>query len=66
MEKAASASYGRLKEEMWCQTVALLDRREGPEVGAKQAGRELQRREGEARRRVEEWWGAVNAGKSRL
>lgn len=55
LDRGKTGVYGRLKEEMWGETVALLDR---VEEGERRWGREMEegeRRRGEESRRVEEW-----------
>ena len=66
LDKAKSGVYGRLKAEMWGETVRLLD---GYEAGEKMGMRESiahVSREIEAKRRVEEWERGMNAGRSKL
>lgn len=55
VRRGESGVYGRLKGEMWGETVALLD---GYQEGEEKAGRgseEDRRRREEEKRRVEEW-----------
>lgn len=66
LDRAKSGVYGRLKQEMWGETVALL---EGFESGERMAGREMEaekKRQAEEKRRVDEWERAMGGGKSKL
>lgn len=67
LDRASTGVYGRLKEEMWGETVGLLG---GSEEGERRGRREVEegeRRRGEEERRVEEWERSNNsAGRSKL
>ncbi|KAI9875060.1 MAG: hypothetical protein M1830_008978 [Pleopsidium flavum] len=55
VEKGGSGVYGRLKAEMWKETVRLLENAEGSARRAEREEADEKRRGGESLRRVEEW-----------
>lgn len=66
LDKAKSGVYGRLKAEMWGETVRLLD---GFEAAKKEAALEAtahNNRQLEEKRGVEEWEKGIGAGKPKL
>ena len=54
-KRALSGVYGRLKEEMWSETVALLDLRNGGAEEQKRKDMERKQLMQEQKRRVEQW-----------
>ena len=66
LKKAKSSVYGKLKEEMWGETVKLLD---GVEAVGESETQEVQadtKRRNEEQRRVEDWERGMGASKSKL
>ena len=55
VDKGRSGVYGRLKAEMWKETVRLLENAEGSARRAEREERDEMERSGESSRRVEEW-----------
>ncbi|KAL6718693.1 hypothetical protein ACLMJK_002927 [Lecanora helva] len=66
VDKAKSGVYGRLKTEMWGETVRLLDEYESGQDRANQEGKAQEQRQNEEKKRVEEWERGMNRGKSKL
>ena len=66
LERAGTGVYGRLKEEMWRETVGLLDGVGEGERRGVGGMEELERRRGEERGRVEEWERSGGVGRSKL
>lgn len=58
VDKAASGVYGRLKAEMWRETVAFLDDASSSERATREDVKDIEKYEEDARRRVDEWWTA--------
>ena len=58
--------YGRLKMEMWRETVGYLDAAGDDERRMTGYVLEQEKREGEEKRRVGEWEGGGKGGKSKL
>lgn len=66
LDRAKTGVYGRLKQEMWRETVGFLDK---VEEGERRGEREMEdhlRRQEEEKRRVEEWERNNSAGRSKL
>lgn len=55
VDRAKSGVYGRLKAEMWRETVGYLDNAEGGERRAEREVRDQKTRADVEKRRVEEW-----------
>ena len=66
LDRAKSGVYGKLKAEMWGETVALLDNYEGGEQKAALDAEEEAKRQTEQKNRVEEWEKANPDGISKL
>ena len=66
LNKAKSGVYGRLKGEMWGETVGFLDDAEGSERRVKNEVEKEKRRELEQKRRVEDWEGKGGNTKAKL
>ena len=66
LDKAKSGVYGRLKAEMWGETVILLDGYEASEKIGKQENTASVNRETEEKKRIEEWEREINTGRSKL
>jgi len=55
VERGKSGVYGRLKAEMWRETVAFLDNAEGSDRREERELQDQNRRQEEEKRRVEAW-----------
>lgn len=64
--KANTGVYGRLKQEMWRETVGFLATAEADEKRMAQYVKDQKTREAEEERRVEEWETQSKSGKSKL
>lgn len=66
LDRAKSGVYGRLKAEMWGETVGLLDNYSPGEQKAQVDAQEHEMRQTEGKRRVDEWEGGMSGGRSKL
>lgn len=66
VRKADTGVYGRLKQEMWRETVDFLATAEADEKRMAQYVKDQKKREAEEERRVEEWERQSKSGKSKL
>ncbi|KAI9875229.1 MAG: hypothetical protein M1830_008724 [Pleopsidium flavum] len=66
VEKGGSGVYGRLKAEMWKETVRLLENAEGSARRAEREEADEKRRGGESLRRVDEWERNSRSGIAKL
>lgn len=66
VERAKSGVYGRLKAEMWGETVRLLDDYEAGEKRAEQDNVANAKRQIEEKKRVEEWERGIGPATSKL
>lgn len=66
VNKGRSGIYGRLKRQMWRETVGYLESAGDEENGGVGYGREQKAREEQEKGRVEEWERGRQAGKPRL
>lgn len=66
LDRAKTGIYGRLKQEMWGETVGFLDKFEEGERGWEREMEDNARRREEEKRRVEEWERQNSAARSKL
>ena len=66
VDKAKSGVYGKLKKEMWRETVGYLDDAEDSERSIGREVEEEKKREIEQRKRVEDWEGKSGNTKAKL
>ena len=66
LKRARSGVYGRLKTEMWGETVRFLDGFEFLGKNPAQEGMANDQRQNEEKKRVEEWERAIGSGTSKL
>ena len=66
VDRARSGVYGRLKGEMWGETVGYLENSRGGEERAEREANEHEARKGVELKRVEEWEAKTKTAKSKL
>ena len=65
-DRGKTGVYGRLKEEMWRETVGLLDEVDEGERRGEMETERLARRQEEEKRRIEDWEHHDSSGRSKL
>lgn len=66
LDKGKTGVYGRLKQEMWGETVGFLDEVEEGERRGKREMEDYTRRQEEEKSRVEDWERRTSGGRSKL
>lgn len=66
LDRGKTGVYGRLKQEMWGETVTLLDKVDEGERRGEKEMEDNARRQGEEKRRVEDWERQNSGARSKL